>query len=166
MAKLLHEIWRADGDCAAITCCLAGPMGDQARAMLEPGAYLLQVFWAGSQLEAGTIRNKILGFEPYRSEWEAIDNQPYPEDRAFIKDVDIEAACLAAVTENREWLDREVLIFGSPEALAREYRLFSVQRREGSGDGEAMIVAGGSDMPSFILVLDGDGRYKGSFIAH
>jgi hypothetical protein len=39
-------------------------MGDQARAMLEPGAYLLQVFMAGSQFEAGTIRNRILGLSP------------------------------------------------------------------------------------------------------
>lgn len=78
MAKLLHEIWRADG--TAITCCLAGPMGDEARAMLEPGSTLLQVFWAESSFEAGTIRNKILGFEPYRSAWEEIDSKPYPDD--------------------------------------------------------------------------------------
>jgi hypothetical protein len=88
------------------------------------------------------------------------------EDRAFIKDLDIDAACLAAVTENREWLDREVLIFGSPGALARQYRLFSVNRRNGAGDSEAMVVADGSDLPSFILVLDGQGRFKSSFIAH
>jgi hypothetical protein len=86
MTKLLHEIWRADGGaCTAITCCLAGPMGDQARAMLEPGAYLLQVFWAASQCEASTIRNKILGFEPYQSEWEEIDSQPYSEEWATIQ---------------------------------------------------------------------------------
>jgi hypothetical protein len=60
-------------------------MGDQARAMLEPGAYLLQVFMAGSQFEAGTIRNRILGFEPYRSEWEALDSQPYPEEWATLQ---------------------------------------------------------------------------------
>jgi hypothetical protein len=57
LALLLHEIWREDGGCTGITCCLAGPMGDQARAMLEPGAYLLQVFMAHSRFEAGTIRN-------------------------------------------------------------------------------------------------------------
>jgi hypothetical protein len=85
MALLRHEIWREDGACTGITCCLAGPMGDQARAMLEPGAYLLQLFMAGSQFEAGTIRNRILGIEPYRSEWEALDSQPYPEEWAALQ---------------------------------------------------------------------------------
>jgi hypothetical protein len=60
-------------------------MGDQARAMLEPSAYLLQVFMAGSQFEAGSIRNRILGFEPYRSEWEDLDSQPYAEEWAAIQ---------------------------------------------------------------------------------
>jgi hypothetical protein len=89
------------------------------------------------------------------------------EDRAFMKDLDIDAACLAAVTENREWLNREVLIFGSPEVLAKQYRLFAVHRRSDNGsDSEAMVVADGADLPSFILVLDGGGQFKGSFIAH
>jgi hypothetical protein len=88
------------------------------------------------------------------------------EDRAFIKDLDVVVACLTAVIENREWLDREVLIFESPEALAKQYRLFSIHRRTDGGDSEAMVVADGSDLPSFILVLDGEGRFKGSFIAH
>jgi hypothetical protein len=88
------------------------------------------------------------------------------EDRAFIKDLDIDAACRAAVTENREWLDREVLIFGSPEALAKQYRFFSVHRRSDGGDSEAMVVADGWDIPSFILGLDEEGRYKYGFIAH
>jgi hypothetical protein len=60
-------------------------MGDQARAMLEPGAYMLQVFMAGSPFEAGTIRNRILGFEPYRSEWEELDSQSYPEEWAVVQ---------------------------------------------------------------------------------
>jgi hypothetical protein len=88
------------------------------------------------------------------------------EDLAFIHDLEIDVVCLAAVAENREWLDREVLIFGSPEVLAKQYRLFSVDRRTDGGDSEAIVIADGSDMPSFILVLDGDGQFKGSFIAH
>jgi hypothetical protein len=87
-------------------------------------------------------------------------------DRAFVKDLDIDAACLSAVTENREWLDREVLLFGSLEALAKQYRLFSVHRRADGGDSEAMVVADGSDLPSFILGLDLVGHYKYGFIAH
>jgi hypothetical protein len=85
MARLLHEIWRYDGAYSGITACLAGPMGDQARSMLEPGAYLLQVYTAGSQFEASTIRNRILGFEPYRSDWQEIDSQPYPDEWAAIQ---------------------------------------------------------------------------------
>jgi hypothetical protein len=123
--------------------------------------------WNHVVLEQPEIAGWLAGVAPAR-----IAPLPRPtieiseEDRAFISDLDVEAACLAAVTENREWLDREVLIFGSPEMLAKQYRLFSVHRRTDGGDSEAMVVADGADLPSFILGLDVEGRYKYSFIAH
>jgi hypothetical protein len=86
MAKLIHEIWREDdGKCIGLTGCLAGPMGDQARSMLLPGATLIHVYEAGSMFEAGVIRYRLLDFGTYHSEWEELDSQPYPEAWAEIQ---------------------------------------------------------------------------------
>jgi hypothetical protein len=86
MAKLIHEIWREDdGKCIGLTGCLAGPMGDQARSLLAPGATLIYVYEAGSTFEAGVIRNQLLGFEPYRSAWEDLDSEPYSDEWAKIQ---------------------------------------------------------------------------------
>jgi hypothetical protein len=133
VALLLHEIWRADGDCTAITCCLAGPMGDQARSMLEPGAYLLQLFVADSQFEAGTVRNRILGFEPYRSEWEEIDRQPYPEDWAMIQNREPRTAAtqiqMRPMTDDRqrvEQLTAALTKAATRDDTADAHRLLSV----------------------------------------
>jgi hypothetical protein len=83
MAKLIHEIWRDDdGTCVGLTGCLAGPMGDQARSMLAPGATLIHVYEAASIFEAGTIRYRLLDFGTYHSEWEELDSQPYPQEWA------------------------------------------------------------------------------------
>lgn len=88
MAKLLHEVWRCGGAFPGLTMCLAGPMGDQARSMLQPDTRLLQVFVAGSYFEACTIYHRIVGFGLYHSDWEALDSQPYPEEWAAIQRAD------------------------------------------------------------------------------
>lgn len=59
--------------------CLAGPHGDDARRMLEPGSRLLCTFSAGSHFEAMQEYHAILGREPYTTEHEW-DYQPYPHD--------------------------------------------------------------------------------------
>jgi hypothetical protein len=75
MARLKHEVW-IDTDGLEM-CCLAGPDGDEARGLLEPGAKLLWTFEAGSHFEAMTIYHQHLGREPHASS-EASDAAPYP----------------------------------------------------------------------------------------
>ncbi len=89
MAKLIHELWHDENGTSVGYCgCLAGPMGDEARSMLAPGATLVHVYEAGSVFEAGVFRNQLLGFAPYRSEWQELDSQPYPEAWAAIQRAD------------------------------------------------------------------------------
>jgi hypothetical protein len=88
MATLLHEIWREtnrDGTISGYAFILAGPMGDAARDLLQPGATLIHVYEAGSVIEAGTIRNRLLDFGPYTTPWPDLDSQPYPEEWARIQ---------------------------------------------------------------------------------
>jgi hypothetical protein len=88
MAVLIHELWRENdenGNRIGYTGCLAGPMGDQARSMLGPGATLVKVYAAGSIIEAGTIKNEFLGFGAYTTPWPDLDSQPYPEEWAEIQ---------------------------------------------------------------------------------
>jgi hypothetical protein len=81
MTNLIHEMWREDdGTCIGLMGCLAGPMGDQARSMLHPGAILIHVYEAGSIFEAGVIRYRLLDFGTYYSEWEDLDSQPYSDE--------------------------------------------------------------------------------------
>jgi hypothetical protein len=81
------------------------------------------------------------------------------EDHTLVRDID--AVRLAAVNENLEWLQREVSIFGSPELLAREYRLHSVNHSLR----EASFVAA-ADIPGITVVLDPQGNVEGSFLSH
>jgi hypothetical protein len=99
MVKLLHEIWREDnGTCIGLMGCLAGPMGDQARSMLSPGATLLHVYEAGSIFEQGVIRYRLLDFGTYHSEWEELDSQPYSDEWARIQRTALDPAPAATIT--------------------------------------------------------------------
>ena len=60
-------------------CCLAGPRGDGARAMLSEGARLLTTFEASTHFEARTAYNKLLEYEPYTTDQEW-DYEPYPAE--------------------------------------------------------------------------------------
>jgi hypothetical protein len=77
MAILTHEVWE---DSAGLpSCCLSGPMGDEARKLLDSGAKLVRTFEAGSHFEAMTTYNAILNRGPYATDQEW-DRQPYPDD--------------------------------------------------------------------------------------
>ncbi len=77
VALLLHEVWMdPEGN---PSCFLAGPMGDEARAMEPQGSRLVWQFEAGSIFEAMTIYNRYLGRGPYTTEY-ASDYEPYPDD--------------------------------------------------------------------------------------
>jgi hypothetical protein len=77
MAQLLHELWQElEG---AETFCLAGPMGDDARRLLSPGARLVWTVVAGSHFEAMTKYYEHRGWGPYTpvDDW---DYQPYLDE--------------------------------------------------------------------------------------
>jgi hypothetical protein len=76
VAILRHELWD-EGD-GRRTFCLAGPMGADARALLEPGARLVWEFEAGSHFEAMSLYYEHMGWGSYAEhDW---DHQPYPDD--------------------------------------------------------------------------------------
>jgi hypothetical protein len=78
MARLLHELWEeADGE--GYTFCLAGPMGDDARKLLGPGAKLVWKVEADSHLDAMTKYYEFMGWGKYTTvhQW---DLQAYPEE--------------------------------------------------------------------------------------
>ncbi len=73
---LWHEIWvNTDG---LEMCCLAGPDGDDARA-LSPKSRLVHVFAAESHYAAMVEYNRYLGRVPYTTE-HAEDFETYPAD--------------------------------------------------------------------------------------
>ena len=77
MAMLKHEVWKdADG---LPTCCLAGPDGAGARALVGDGARLVWTFEAACHFEAMSKYNELLGRGPYTTD-QPSDYEPYPED--------------------------------------------------------------------------------------
>ena len=83
MATLIHEIWLCPDDQGQWlpACLLAGPDGDAARRLLEPGSRLIHTFEAASHFEAMTAYYRFMDFGTYTTD-QAWDYQPYPEDRA------------------------------------------------------------------------------------
>ena len=77
MATLVHELWD-DGE-GRLTFCLAGPMGDRARALLGPGASLLWEVEADTHFEAMTLYYQHVGRGTFASD-QAWDREPYPEE--------------------------------------------------------------------------------------
>ena len=68
--------------------CLAGPMGDGARARLPASAKLVWTVWARTHFEAMSLLHERIGPEPHTS-GEPWDFEPYPqewidEQRAFL----------------------------------------------------------------------------------
>jgi hypothetical protein len=81
MAILVHEVWVVEDENGQLleSCVLAGPMGDDARRMLGPGAKLHMTFEAGSHSEAMTTYNRILNRGAYEASHER-DSQPYSDE--------------------------------------------------------------------------------------
>jgi len=77
MATLLHELWVETHQ--EQTFCLAGPMGDDARALLQPAAQKVWSVTADSHFEAMTKYYEHMGWGAYTSE-HASDRDPYPEE--------------------------------------------------------------------------------------
>lgn len=79
MATLRHEVW-VDGEGLPMVC-LAGPLGDDARRLQEPGARLAWTFDAGSHFDAMTVYYSRMGWGAYTSENES-DREAYPDSWA------------------------------------------------------------------------------------
>jgi hypothetical protein len=80
MARLIHEVWVEVVDGMTLeSCCLAGPRGNDQRALLAPGARLIATFEAGCHYEAMTTYHRLLGREVYTTK-HAWDHEPYPEE--------------------------------------------------------------------------------------
>ena len=77
MAQLVHELWAESS--GEQTVCLAGPMGDDARARLESGARRVWTVEAGSHFEAMTKYYAHMGWGAYSTD-EARDFEPYLEE--------------------------------------------------------------------------------------
>ena len=74
---MLHELWvDADG---LDTFCLAGPMGEGARSLLEHPATLVWTVEAKSHFDAMTLYYAHRGWGEYTSEYPDIDAQTYRE---------------------------------------------------------------------------------------
>lgn len=80
MSRLIHEIWEEMDESGMVlhSCCLAGKMGSEARALLKPNARLVATFEAGCHFEAMTIYNERIGREKYTTN-EDWDRHSYPE---------------------------------------------------------------------------------------
>jgi hypothetical protein len=75
---VLHELWEdPDGD--PYTFLLAGPRGDEARAMLASSARLTWTVEAASHFEAMTRYYKHQGWGEYTTEFPEMDRQTYAE---------------------------------------------------------------------------------------
>ena len=70
-----HELWKEDD---GSTFCLAGPLGDGARAMMGKSAELIWTVEANSHFEAMTKYYEFMDWGEYTTEFEQ-DKEPYPE---------------------------------------------------------------------------------------
>ncbi len=83
MVNLKHELWREPN---GLTClCLAGPMGSDARSLLEPGSELVCVIEGGSHSEVMTKYYELMGWGTYQTDFSQ-DLQPYPAEWRVIQD--------------------------------------------------------------------------------
>jgi hypothetical protein len=73
--QLKHELWE-DKD-GLFTFVLSGPMGEEARSQIAPGARMIWEVEANSHFEAMTLYYRRMGWGRYTTEHEW-DYQPYP----------------------------------------------------------------------------------------
>lgn len=72
-----HELWSNEEELD--TFCLAGPEGDEARALMEPDSKLIWVCEADSHFEAMTKYYQFRGWGEYTSDYPEVDKKPYSE---------------------------------------------------------------------------------------
>lgn len=77
MALLRHEVWLDPEGLPGM--CLAGPMGDGLRALLEPGSRLVATIEGSSHFDAMTKYYAMMGWGAYATEFQE-DYSPYPNE--------------------------------------------------------------------------------------
>jgi hypothetical protein len=77
MASLVHELWVESDE--EQTFCLAGPMGEDARSLLAPGARRVWTVKAESHFDAMRKYYEHMEWGEYTTE-HAWDHEPYPDD--------------------------------------------------------------------------------------
>jgi hypothetical protein len=83
LATLKHEVWQDPQGLTMI--CLAGPMGDAARSLQEPGSVLLCVIEGDSHFDAMTKYYRYMGWGDYSTD-QSWDLKPYPEEWRVVQD--------------------------------------------------------------------------------
>ncbi len=84
--ELIHEVWldpEADGQMLP-GLCLAGPMGNDFRALLKPEAVKAAELTGHSHFDAMTKYWKLQGWGEYEAE-SPQDHEPYPDEWAAIQ---------------------------------------------------------------------------------
>ncbi len=77
---VLHELWEdEDEPSEGWTFCLAGPMGNDARAWLSPRARLIWTLEAASHFEAMTRYYERMGWGVYSTDFPEVDKQSYAD---------------------------------------------------------------------------------------
>ena len=71
-----HELWKEKN---GYTFCLAVPMGDDARALMDKNAEVIWTVEANSHFEAMTKYYEFMDWGEYKTEFEQ-DKEPYPKD--------------------------------------------------------------------------------------
>ena len=71
-----HELWKEEN---GYTFCLAGQMGNGARALMDKNAELIWIVGANSHFEAMTKYYEFMDWGEYKTEFEQ-DKKPYPEE--------------------------------------------------------------------------------------
>jgi hypothetical protein len=92
--KLIHELWEEPDGKTMV--CDAGPRGDSARALLEPGARLAWTFEAESHFDAMSQYHARMGWPDYQTS-EPWDREPYPPEW-----ITSQRAALAKMMGNRD----------------------------------------------------------------
>jgi hypothetical protein len=77
MALMIHVVWVDSAGLPEL--CLAGPMGDDQRALMDIGARLIATIEAASHFEAMTKYNRLLDREAYTTDFDW-DYKEYPDE--------------------------------------------------------------------------------------
>jgi hypothetical protein len=71
------ELWRAEGDCIALSVCNVGPDGDACRTLLEPDAKIIWTFEGYSHIDTMQKYYDYMDWGIYKTDRPDLDSIPY-----------------------------------------------------------------------------------------